>query len=176
MSKRVFLSITLLMLVSVAVYAQTGVAQVQGVATDASGAVIPNAAVTLANTQTGIKFETTTNEAGLFLFPSLQTGEYKLTVSAPGLQKWEGQATLRAGQQAVINAALQVAQATEQVTVVGNVTQLVTTNSPTIATTVERARIERPFDPELVDGDGARFGRGRCPASGLWSARFRHGV
>src|SRR5882757_6877932 len=143
MLKRVLSAVALFILASAAAYAQTGAAQIQGVAADATGAVIPNAAVALSNLQTGIKFETTTNAVGFFVFPSLQTGEYKLTVTAPGLQKWEGQATLRAGQQAVIDASLQVAQATEQVTVVGNVTQLVTTNSPTIATTVERARIEQ---------------------------------
>src|SRR5262249_4054066 len=98
---------------------------------------------TLVNAQTGNKFETSPNSAGAFVFPSLQPGEYMLTVSAPGLQRWEGQATLRAGQQAVINPTLKVAQAAEQVTVMGDVTQLITTSSPTIATIVERARIEQ---------------------------------
>ena len=141
--KRVLLSITLLALALSDAFAQTGAAQLQGVVADSSGAVVPNAVVVVDHLQTGNRFETTTSAAGLYLFPSLQTGEYKLTVTAPGLQRWEGQATLRAGQQAEINAALQVAQSTEQVTVVGNVTQLVTTSSPTIATTVERARIEQ---------------------------------
>jgi hypothetical protein len=143
MRNRVLLSAALLLLAAVSLHAQTGVAQIQGVATDATGAVVPNAAVALANAQTGIKFETTTNAVGFYVFPSLQSGDYRLTITAPGLQKWEGQATLRAGQEAVIDATLQVAQANEQVTVVGNVTQLVTTTSPTIATTVERARIEQ---------------------------------
>ena len=124
-------------------HAQTGVAQIQGVVADASGAVIPGAIVALSNTQTGSKFETTTSAVGFFVLPSLQPGDYKLEVTAPGLRKWEGQVTLRAGQQAVVNASLQVAQSAEQVTVMGNVTQLVTTTSPTIATTVERARIEQ---------------------------------
>src|SRR5437762_1847885 len=119
MLKQVLLFVTLLVFGGAA-YAQTGAAQVQGAVTDATGAVVPNAAVTLKNTQTGNQFETKTNEVGFFIFPSVQTGEYKLSVAASGLQKWEGQATLRAGQQAVINVLLQVAQAVEQVTVVGN--------------------------------------------------------
>jgi hypothetical protein len=88
MLKRVLLSTIFLTFASVGAYAQTGVAQIQGVVTDATGAVIPNAAVALDNTQTGIKFATTTSAVGFFVFPSLQTGEYKLTVSVPGLQKW----------------------------------------------------------------------------------------
>ena len=143
MLKKILLYTTLLVLPSVAVHAQTGVGQIQGVVADASGAVIPGAIVALSNTQTGSKFETTTSAVGFYVLPSLKPGDYKLAVTSPGLQKWEGQVTLRAGQQAVVNASLQVAQSAEQVTVMGNVTQLVTTTSPTIATTVERARIEQ---------------------------------
>lgn len=131
------------LLAAASVSAQTGAAQMQGTVTDSSGAVIPGASAVLENVRTGNRFESTTNTAGAYVFPSLQAGDYRISVNAPGLQKWEGQATLRAGQQAVVDAILQVAQTTEQVTVVGNVTQLITTNSPTIATTVERARIEQ---------------------------------
>src|SRR4051794_14151725 len=125
MFRAVLFSLACMLSVSASGLAQTGAAQIQGTVADTSGAVIPTAVVTLTNPQTGNRLETTTSAAGAFVFPSLQTGEYKLTVSAPGLQKWEGEATLRAGQQAVINATLQVAQAAEQVTVVGDVTQLV---------------------------------------------------
>lgn len=69
--------------------AQTGAAQVQGIVTDASGAVIPNAEVVLESPQTGSGFDTKTNGSGLYIFPSLRTGEYKLSVSAPGLERWE---------------------------------------------------------------------------------------
>ncbi|MFN7922793.1 MAG: carboxypeptidase regulatory-like domain-containing protein [Bryobacteraceae bacterium] len=140
---RKYLAVLLCALSVPAGYAQTGAAQIQGTVTDVTGAVIAGATVTVENTRTGGRFESSSNSAGTYQFPTLQAGDYKLTVTAAGLQKWEGQATLRAGQQAVINATLQVAQAAEQVTVVGNVTQLITTNSPTLATTVERARIEQ---------------------------------
>ena len=143
MSKRILLFCAVALLTCLPSNSQTGTGQIQGTVTDASGAVIPVATVTLENPQTGVKVDTTTNSQGTFVFPTVLAGDYKLIVAAPGLQKWEGLATLRAGQQAVINAALQVAQATEQVTVVGNVTQLVTTTSATIATSVERARIEQ---------------------------------
>ena len=132
-----------LLLACAASYAQTGVGQIQGTVTDASGAVLPNAPVVLDHAQTGTKFDTASSSSGVFIFPSLQPGAYKLTVTAPGLQRWEGQIQLRAGQDAVVNVTLQIAQTTEQVTVVGNVTPLVTSNSATLATTVERQRIEQ---------------------------------
>jgi hypothetical protein len=143
MSNRVLQWMILLAGLAFTAYGQTGLAEIQGTVTDATGAVIPTAAVSLVNLQTGNKFETTTNSAEAFVPPSLLPGEYLVTVSAPGLQKWEGRATLRAGQQEVINPSLQVAQATEQVTVMGDVTQLVTASGPTLATIVERARIEQ---------------------------------
>ncbi len=123
--------------------AQTGAGQIQGTIVDPTGAVVPGVSVVLENIRTGIRLDSQTNAAGAYVFPSVQAGDYTISASAPGLQKWTGQATLRAGQQEVVNVTLQVAQAAEQISVVGNVTQLITTNSPTIATTVERARIEQ---------------------------------
>ena len=62
------------------IQAQTGVGQIQGTVTDSSGAVISNGAVVLESVQTGNKFDSTTSSVGFFVFPSLQTGEYKLTM------------------------------------------------------------------------------------------------
>jgi len=132
-----------LFLFAAVLYAQTGVGQIQGVISDGSGAVVPNATVILENIQTDNRFQTITNEAGVYVFPSLTPGDYRLTVTVPGMQKWEGKATLVAGQRAVINATLEIGRSTEQITVAGDVTPLLSTSSPTVATVVERARIEQ---------------------------------
>ena len=94
--------------------AQTGVGQIQGNVTDASGAIVPHASVTLENISTDSRFQTTTSDAGVYVFPSLVPGEYKINISVPGMQKWEGKTTLLAGQRAVINASLDIAKATEK--------------------------------------------------------------
>ena len=143
MLKRVLLSICACAAFAAALSAQTGVGQIQGTITDTSGAVIPNAAVTLEHIQTENKFQTTTNTAGFYVFPSLQTGEYRLEVTVPGMQRWQGNAVLAAGQRAVIDSTLTVAKSAEQITVAGDVTPLLSTTSPTVATIVERARIEQ---------------------------------
>ena len=112
--------------------AQTGVGQIQGTVKDATGAVLPGAPVGLERVQTENKFLTTTSGIGFFVFPSLPAGEYRLTVTMPGMQKWEGQVLLRVGQQAVVDPTLQVERAAEQVTVVGDVTPLVTTDRKSV--------------------------------------------
>src|SRR2546425_11948343 len=131
MRKRVLLCVSGIFLLSALLPAQTGVAELQGTISDASGALIPGAPVALEHIQTGNKFQTTGNEAGFFVFPSLQPGEYRLTVNFAGMDKWQGQVILQVGQRVVVNPVLQVGHATQEVTVVEDVTPLVSTTSPT---------------------------------------------
>ena len=134
MSKPTLLAVLVLVLTISAAYGQTGVGQIQGTVTDSSGAVVPNANVTLRRVQTGEEFKTTTSATGFFTFPTLRAGLYEITVSVPGMKKWEGQVSLQVGQTAVVDPALAVAGVAEQVTIAGDVTPLVTTTSPTLAT------------------------------------------
>jgi hypothetical protein len=122
---------------------QTGQGQIQGTVSDATGAVIPQATVELDNAQNGSKLQAQTTAVGFFVFPSLQAGSYRLTVSAAGMNKWQGEIALEVGQTAEITPHLTVASGTNTVTVLGDVTPVLTTTSPTIATVVERTRIEQ---------------------------------
>jgi hypothetical protein len=143
MQNRVLLVLFVLFLLTPLLSAQTGVGQLQGTVSDVTGALIPGAPVALQHVQTGNSFQTTTNEVGFFVFPSLQVGEYRLTVDFVGMDKWQGQVILQVGQRAVVNPVLQVGHAAAEVTVVGDVTPLVSTTSPTVATIVERERIDQ---------------------------------
>ena len=78
MLKRLVASLAGYVILAAAAYAQTGVGQIQGTVSDPSGAVVPNAAVVLTNVQTENRFQTTTSEAGSYVFPSLVPGEYSL--------------------------------------------------------------------------------------------------
>ena len=60
----VFTLFTLFILTAPA-WAQVGTGTISGVVTDASGAVIPKAAVSLRNTQTGVVTNIATNNEGL---------------------------------------------------------------------------------------------------------------
>jgi hypothetical protein len=65
-------------------HAQTVTGAVTGDVSDASGAVIPGAAVVVENTDTNVKTATTTNGAGVYTVRFLPIGNYKVAFSAPG--------------------------------------------------------------------------------------------
>jgi hypothetical protein len=88
--------------------AQTGLGIVRGTAMDASGSVIPNAKVTLSNTNTGVVRTSQSSSVGLYYFGAVQPAPYTLTVEAAGFKKWSGTFTLEAGQTAAIDASMEV--------------------------------------------------------------------
>src|SRR5260370_14209048 len=53
-----------------------------GNVTDPSGAAVPDAQVEALNMATGVSRLTTSDSAGIYRFPELQPGAYKVTVSA----------------------------------------------------------------------------------------------
>src|SRR5260370_4777552 len=59
-------------------------ASLNGVVRDSSGAVIPQATVTLQNTDTGAERQSLTNDSGLYVFVSVPPGEYVLKVTKNG--------------------------------------------------------------------------------------------
>lgn len=73
-----------LFLLSFPMLAQSPLGSLTGLATDPSGAAVPNAAVTLTSVSTGVVRETRTNPSGNYVFPNLPPGEYKLSASAQG--------------------------------------------------------------------------------------------
>src|SRR5215467_962195 len=62
---------------------------VTGVVTDPTGAVVPNANVTLADQNKGYQFTAMTDSAGRYLFRSVAPGAYRLRVEAKGFQSQE---------------------------------------------------------------------------------------
>jgi hypothetical protein len=63
-------------------------ASISGTVTDASGAVVANAAVELTNNGTGVKREASANAVGAFHFGNIGAGTYTMTVAAAGFQKY----------------------------------------------------------------------------------------
>jgi hypothetical protein len=68
-------------------FSQTSNAQLSGVVTDQSGALIPGVTITLTKTDTGVVTTALTNEAGVYNFQSVQPGAgYNVSAGLPGFQ------------------------------------------------------------------------------------------
>src|SRR5690242_6944644 len=57
---------------------------ISGTVADPTGAVIPNASVTLTENGTGTSRSAMTNNDGIYFAPNLLVGTYSISVSAPG--------------------------------------------------------------------------------------------
>ena len=86
--KRTALPITLaLMLLAAAnVLGQGTNATLSGTVLDPSKAMVPGATVIVVNVNTGVSTTTVSNESGVFVFPSLQPGTYRVTAEMPGFK------------------------------------------------------------------------------------------
>ena len=104
------------LLLSVPVFAQFN-SNVQGTVTDASGAEVPKATVTLHNQQTGVDNKTQTDNHGFYRFSDVLTGSYYVAVDANGFQRQQVTFRLGTGETAGINVSLQVAGTSTNVTV-----------------------------------------------------------
>jgi len=68
-------------------FAQKITGTITGVVTDDSGAVLPDASVTVTSTQTGASRTMTTGSDGSFSFPELNPGVYNVSVTKQGFKK-----------------------------------------------------------------------------------------
>src|SRR5713101_8443164 len=116
-------------------------ATLNGVVRDSSGAVIPQATVTLHNTNTGTDREGLTNDSGLYVFVSVPPGEYVLKVTKDGFTT-----ATQEGLHVVVNQAstqdftLRVGSTLESVTVEDSAVNLETANA-TLGTVIESKRV-----------------------------------
>ncbi len=62
---------------------------ITGTVTDPSGAVVPNATISVTNQGTGTPRTSTSNGDGIYSIPGLPIGSYTLTVEAPGFRKYQ---------------------------------------------------------------------------------------
>src|ERR1700722_16721436 len=111
------LCVSSLAFVGATVYAQSADGIIEGTVTDASGAVIPNASVTITNKADSGTRTVTTNETGAYRPPALLAGEYTVKVAVSGFRTVVRDATVNAGGDITVSLVLSVGDATEVVTV-----------------------------------------------------------
>lgn len=107
-----------------------GAGSIQGVVTDATGAVIPGATVTATNVATGVKNERLTTEAGLYVIAPLPPGQYTVAASIAGFKPIvQEKVIVDALSTVAVNLSMQVGAVSETVTVSEAPTQLNTSDA-----------------------------------------------
>jgi hypothetical protein len=118
-------------------------AYIQGTVTDAQGGVIPDAKLTLTNTQTNETQARTTNGAGVYNFSALPPSTFRLTVEATGFStKVLENLQIIPEQPNSVNVQMTVAAAQQTVTVDASNAPLIDTETPTIGGTISSNQIQ----------------------------------
>lgn len=122
-------------------HGQTATATLSGVVADDSGAVLPDATVTLVNVATAGARSATTNAEGSFTFPFASPGRYTVRAERTGFAPAAlANVVLNVGDQVAVRITLKLGNLSDEVSVVADVTPV--TQSGTVATTIDRVFVE----------------------------------
>ena len=120
--------------------AQDVTARIDGQVTDATGAVVTKATVTLTNTRTGDARTVESDDNGSYTFALIQPGAYDLSVKAAGFKEYLSKGLeLSVNDRKTINIPLEPGVVTESVTVTTEAPLIQTT--PTVGDVVENRRV-----------------------------------
>ena len=147
-------------------------AGVTGTVTDASGAVIPGANLTITNDETKITHNAVTSNAGTFTVTGLNPGHYTVKAEAAGFKtNIQNGVNVEVSTQATINVAMSTGAATETVEVTSSGVALNTTQ-PQLGTTIEPEVVKAL--PNEVGGRGRQIDSFQFLAPGTTGDSFSH--
>lgn len=119
-----------LALISTSMYAQEARGSIQGRVTDPTGAIVPNATVTVTNTATNTTRRLVTNDTGYYEANLLEPSTYTVAVEAQGFKKsLRSGITLNVSARIEINVALELGGVAETVEVTADAPLLETTTA-----------------------------------------------
>jgi outer membrane receptor protein involved in Fe transport len=128
--------------------AQTSVTgELSGVVADSTGAIVPNATVTIVNTTTGDTRVLTTNADGRYVASFLKPGRVSVSATAPSLQSNTTSIQILVGQQSVANLTVTPAGNKQTITVSANNAQLIDTQSANTISTFTTEQFENLPNP-----------------------------
>jgi hypothetical protein len=114
---------------TVPAWSQVTTGTLQGVVTDPSGALVPEALVDARHRQTGLQRQTKSGPQGRFSLPLLPVGSYDVQVSAPGNLRWVSAGIeVAVGETAVVDAVMRIVTVSDPVIVVADAPLVRTTS------------------------------------------------
>lgn len=140
-TQTILLTLAALLLFCKGSYAQTiTTGDLNGTLTDASGAVIPAATVTLKSLDTGESRVQTSNNEGVYRFNLLPPGHYELAASSAGLKSDATRVVVAVGQVMSANLLLKVEES-KQTVVVTEASSVVQSDNANLATTFSSQQV-----------------------------------
>ena len=131
----------------------TTTATLSGVVTDATGALLPRASVTLASPEKGINRAFTTDAGGRYSFSQLPPATYTLTIKTKGFQAYRQDGiVLNAAMSATQDVIMIVGSEMESVTVTADASQLNTDNANIAADIAAKQIVELPLNMRNIYG------------------------
>ena len=138
--RKILLGLSFFLLLSGSLFAQT-FGELSGEVRDQSGAIVAGARVTLTFTTTNATRTTQSNDAGIYVFPALQPGEYTLRAEKEGFKAYSLSAfTIQVQQSARIDIEMSVGQVSESIEVSAQAALLQSENA-TVGTVIDNKRI-----------------------------------
>ena len=124
-------------------FGQTIFGRISGTVTDTSGAVIPNASVTIRNNATNLERTTTTDDEGFYTVTNLPVGNYTISVEQTGFKKSvQTDNVLAADTRLTVNLTLEPGSVSETVEVSTTAGETVNTTSGEIARVVDKRQVQ----------------------------------
>jgi hypothetical protein len=131
--------------------AQSFTGNIVGTVKNTNGEVIPNAEITITQTQTNKVFNLTANEEGYYSSPPLTVGDYRVEAKTPGFRRVvQSGITLQVQQTAVVDFTLEVGAVTEEVQVTAQPPPLETSTSTVGKVVNNRSILELPLNTRNV--------------------------
>ncbi len=96
----VVLGLTAILVFTIPALAQVDTGAIRGTVTDPSGAVVPDAKITLTSEGTGLTLSTVTAKDGTYTFSPVKIGSYAVNVAAAGFKTVSTHLTLNVQEQA----------------------------------------------------------------------------
>src|SRR5882724_6487165 len=132
----------LLMLAAVPAWAQTFRGTILGIVSDATGAAVPGATVTVRNVDTGLLRKTETQADGSYRVPELPIGTYAVTVEKTGFQtSITSGVRVDVAAERHVDTALKPGEVKEQITVSGEELPLIEITNATLGGTLTQESV-----------------------------------
>ncbi len=184
---RICSGVSLLVLFSVVSWGQLNTGSISGTVKDPSGAVVPNAKVTLTDLSKGLPYSSVTDASGLFTIRSLPAATYTERVEVAGFSTYERPGIiLDVGGHVNADVNLSVAKAGQTVTVNESSAPMLQTEDATTGQTLNRTFINnlpligrQVFDlaflaPGVTPATGAAYGAGSSAGNNFVSNGSRN--